>query len=298
MKRLFTFGCSFTQYGWPTWADILSRQSESYENWGRAGAGNGFIFNSIIECHLRGTFTSDDTVCVMWTNVSREDRYVDNKWVLPGNIYTQSTYDDNFIKQFADTRGYYIRDLALIYSTQQLLKKIGCKYVMLSMVPITNPVQYDSIDISNDIEDLLEYYKSTVSEIRPSVYETVFNNDWCSRPFLPKNTDEVKNLYCTHAGPDWPSWQQFLNKDFKGIKKKILQEIFDKKRWDWESMIKWKQRMDAHPTPCEHLEYVQKVMPEFFIDDETVNWVHEIDRLLWQGKEYKHLWQLSKIKRW
>ena len=38
MTRLFTFGCSFTQYWWPTWADILGYQHDFYENWGRCGA--------------------------------------------------------------------------------------------------------------------------------------------------------------------------------------------------------------------------------------------------------------------
>ena len=48
MKRLFTFGCSVTEFIWPTWADILGREFDYYENWGRVGAGNLYIFNSII----------------------------------------------------------------------------------------------------------------------------------------------------------------------------------------------------------------------------------------------------------
>ena len=34
--RLFTFGCSFTQYMWPTWADILSKNFNFYESWSEA----------------------------------------------------------------------------------------------------------------------------------------------------------------------------------------------------------------------------------------------------------------------
>ena len=37
--RIFTFGCSFTQYHWPTWADILINENICNggigENWGR-----------------------------------------------------------------------------------------------------------------------------------------------------------------------------------------------------------------------------------------------------------------------
>ena len=45
-KRAFVFGCSFTQYYWPTWADILGREFNKFENWGQCGGGNQFIFNS------------------------------------------------------------------------------------------------------------------------------------------------------------------------------------------------------------------------------------------------------------
>ena len=35
-KRFFTFGCSFTCYMWPTWADIISKEmyeiKSNYEN--------------------------------------------------------------------------------------------------------------------------------------------------------------------------------------------------------------------------------------------------------------------------
>ena len=37
MSRLFTFGCSFTNYAWPTWADFLGLEFEHFENWGVSG---------------------------------------------------------------------------------------------------------------------------------------------------------------------------------------------------------------------------------------------------------------------
>ena len=80
MARLFTFGCSFTQYLWPTWANVLGREFAHFENWGRMAAGNQFIFNSLIECHLKKQLGPNDTVGIMWTNVFREDRYVNNQW--------------------------------------------------------------------------------------------------------------------------------------------------------------------------------------------------------------------------
>lgn len=62
MNRLFTFGCSFTNYMWPTWADILAIEFDSYRNWGRIGAGNHFIFYSLLECINRNEITADDAM--------------------------------------------------------------------------------------------------------------------------------------------------------------------------------------------------------------------------------------------
>jgi hypothetical protein len=67
----------------------------------------------------------------MWTNVTREDRYLNGAWETPGNIFTQTFYPAEYIKKYADVRGYYIRDLATIYAVDQLLKSINCKYHFL-----------------------------------------------------------------------------------------------------------------------------------------------------------------------
>ena len=34
-NRLFTFGCSYTRYNWPTWADIIADDLQiPFQNWG------------------------------------------------------------------------------------------------------------------------------------------------------------------------------------------------------------------------------------------------------------------------
>jgi len=43
MSRLFTFGCSYTNYRWSTWADCLAPEFDYFENWGQSGGGNHYI---------------------------------------------------------------------------------------------------------------------------------------------------------------------------------------------------------------------------------------------------------------
>lgn len=302
--RFFTFGCSFTQYFWPTWADIIAHSNfQNFENWGQLGAGNHYIFNSLVECHLKNKLTKHDTVAIMWTSVAREDRYVNKQWITPGNIYTQSTYSEELVKEFSDTRGFYIRDLALIYATKSLLDSIGCQYYFMSMVPINNSVQYDRIDNSDEIQDLQLYYQSTLDCIRPSVYEVIFNFDWWSRPINPQ-IDQIKEQYTKYAGSDWPSFDDFMLKRFNHVPEEVVKEILDEDRWEWNMHIRKHTREDPHPTPIEHLEYVNKVLPEFTISQQTRDWCIELDHLVRQNKTLEcanvlnKLWYPQSIERW
>lgn len=325
--QLFAFGCSFTNYLWPTWADILGKHFETYYNYGKQGAGNQFIFNSIVEANLKHCFTPQDTVAIMWTNVSREDRYVNGEWLTPGNIYTQKLYDKTFVKKFADTRGYYIRDLALIWTADQLLEKIGCKVIHFSMVDITNPVQWDHEDYSEEIDDLIVYYQPVLTKILPSVHSTVFNNDWQSRPnnassetlseVLPRVLDRQRwvSWYENIRDPSWPDCN--YEDDFINLPEYIQKECYEKFNYDaGQRITKYnkksissqdnyknvqlnpKQRDDMHPTPAEHLEYLEYVLPDFDFDNSTKIWTQEVNNLVQSAQDYSSIWVPNIPKRW
>lgn len=263
MSRLFTFGCSFTNNRWPTWADIVGRGFEYYKNWGKEGAGNSFIFYSLIECIKREQITSQDTVMIMWTNIGREDRYIRNRgWITPGSIYKQDTYDKNFVEQFADPTGYLIRDMANVAAAKHILESIGCKFYFLSTVPLSMPDDNvdDRFSIDNRINDL---YKEEISCIKPSVYSVVFNDDWYSRTgFVDEK--ELKREYNVVAGPDWPTWENFINNHYQGVPKSIKKEI-DSHNFS----LRLSMRTDTHPLPSEYLVYIEQVLPNMDISEDT-----------------------------
>lgn len=216
-NRLFTFGCSFTQYFWPTWADILGQEFEHFENWGKLGGGNQFIFNSLIECMVRNKLNKDDTVIIMWTNVTREDRYINYSWETHGNVYTTQFYSPEFLHRYFDIRGCLIRDLAVIEATKKILELSNINHIFLSMVPITNIDQY-TVKTLDESDDILFLYKDTIKCIRASIFEKVFDFNWCKN----KHPNE-----------------------------------------------------DLHPTPLEHLDYLDKILPELPISNSTRKWVSE-----------------------
>jgi len=117
-KRFFAFGCSFTQYRWPTWCDIIAKDNPDleYYNIGKSGAGNTYIFNQINQYANKMNFDEHDLVMVLWSSFYREDRYMYEKggWKTPGNIYSQFDYDEKFVTEMCCPRGFTLQDLALI----------------------------------------------------------------------------------------------------------------------------------------------------------------------------------------
>ena len=178
MRRLFTFGCSFTNYRWSTWADALAPEFDYCENWGQSGAGNHFIFNSVMECDQRHRFGPYDTVIVCWSNVMREDRYTD-RWQTLGNITSCPIYNPEYVRQAVTERGSLIRDLAMIKATTAFLKtkRRPFKWRYLSMCPIMHAEQFqDCADPAN--QDIKELYGDVIQSILPSYRETVFKHGW------------------------------------------------------------------------------------------------------------------------
>ena len=252
--RLFTFGCSFTHWNWPTWADLLGQEFEEHYNYATAGAGNLYIACNLAETIARHDINKNDTVMIMWSNSTREDRYV-NSWVCPGNIHSypetkENPYSKKFIRDFITIRGCYVRDLALMQLADTLLQGLGSKYHFMSMVDIEFSGQFNYQDDSDSIKDLLVLYKDTLSKFKPSVHSVIFNKDWHSRPWI-----------------------------------------------EGEST-----RPDTHPLPLEHMEYINKVLPEYKFSDWTVEFAKKYDQ---QAKEiYRanpnepiHVWDFHEEKR-
>jgi hypothetical protein len=229
-NRLFVFGCSFTRYLWPTWADIIGQDIPLYENWGRGGAGNHYIFNSVIEANIRHTFTKDDLVMIMWSSTTREDRYSNNNWLLSPIQSHESIYGKDWVRKFGtDSRGFLVRDCAMIKATQTLLGTLECDWAQLVMQPITN----------FDLNAIVKVHGDDVK--LPS--ESDGRNYW---------RDTFNNL-CKN-GTVHP---MFENKDVLELYKDIFIQFEQSYEVQSASF-----REDIHPTPLGALELLDKTWPD------------------------------------
>jgi hypothetical protein len=194
-SRFFAFGCSFTDYWWPTWANIISKEIPNHYIYAKSGAGNFFIYQALIEATIKHKINKNDLVMIMFSNITREDKFVKNRgWITPGNLYFQEEYDDKFLQQFLCHHGYLMRDLNLVHGCKTILDFIGCDYELMSMVPFHS--EHSNEKLIDDVDYILNFYKDTVSAVKPSVLTTIFNNSWESKPNRPTySVSWSKNLY-------------------------------------------------------------------------------------------------------
>jgi hypothetical protein len=266
-KRLFTFGCSFTRYIWPTWADILSLNYDVSQNWGKVGAGNHFILYSLVESIQRNKICKNDTVAIMFTSVAREDRWVRGKWLTPGSVY-HSSLDSEYIKNFTDPDGFVITNNAVIESIVRILQGIGCEYHLMSTIPIKtidDSCLKKMLLLDNKIQKQIEIiYSDSLKQIKPSVYEVIFKCDFDSRnhiliPVAKKSGIKIfKKQYQACIGKNWPSFEEFMLDKLDNVDSDVVREI--DKQFDffsWRDRLNTK-RQDPHPTPLEHYEYLDK----------------------------------------
>ena len=137
-KRLYTFGCSFTKYKWPTWADFIGNQFEIYENWGQPGAGNLFISTQVYECCQKNCVGVNDTVLVMLSSTNRFDIIDRNSnFLTEGNIYNSPSLPKEFVENlWSEEFGIYLTWFAA-NSIKRLLDGIGCKYRIMTAFDLT-----------------------------------------------------------------------------------------------------------------------------------------------------------------
>lgn len=121
-KRLYTFGCSFTKWFWPTWADIIAYDLQiPYENWGEGGAGNVAIACKMLECDLKNTFNDTDLIIVNWSSWSREDRVnVYGTWNSGGNLLNNGYYDKKFVEKYWTMENDIVKNCTAIISSDKM----------------------------------------------------------------------------------------------------------------------------------------------------------------------------------
>lgn len=225
MKRLFTFGCSFTQWWWPTWADILGQSYDHYENWGIKGCGNRTIVERLSEFLLKNNITKDDTIIVQWTDYHRHDIHMRNatpesNWSAAGGIWINE-YTPHWIREHWSEESYIMHSLNFINFGINLLENQPCKWYMTTYIDLQSEINpfpqlhfYKKIfNHPNWINPPIgEYvsakgYKHTsfvCSKLKDDHHPTpIYHNMWLEECLLPKLEKTIDYTFLSKVTQDF-----------------------------------------------------------------------------------------------
>lgn len=191
MKRLFTFGCSYTRYSYATWADLIGVNYDEFFNFGRGGSSNTYIMNKFIEADSKFNFNSDDTVIVMLTGIGRFSYYNKTKnWTTNGDLYEYHRHSkDPVVKNFvtdmySEDWGIYnawvaaklMKSLLVAKNVKHkflmgidnrnYLREDGCKWRdedIITQIPKTNEI-YDLLDVKETLDEWMTRQKFRKSD--------------------------------------------------------------------------------------------------------------------------------------
>ena len=108
--RIFCYGCSITDYHWPTWADILCYEYQDkceVHNYGNSGTGNTAIAQHVAATHLMHNLQDSDYLLTTWTSYNRCDklipRYGDRNTITYsklGNVLNNPHFDEHYLSGY------------------------------------------------------------------------------------------------------------------------------------------------------------------------------------------------------
>ena len=135
MSRLIVSGCSFTNYWHPTWAWFMSSAYDETYNYGQSGAGNEYIYHSIIDADTDLQLNENDTVVIAWSGYSRFDQFgldqIDQWWQTNGDWSHNPEFKS--LEQFVSDDGWARKSVNYITATARYLKSKNIKYVFTSL---------------------------------------------------------------------------------------------------------------------------------------------------------------------
>lgn len=158
MRRFFAFGCSYTRYHYPTWADIIGAGFDEFYNYGQAGVGNRYIFSAVAEANIVHKFTSNDLIMIEWSAVEREEEFFDSRWntqLHRGKKQREGYTNENKL----------LETLTYIIIVKALLTAMGIEHRFFPMI--------DFADADCQFPDMLNFYKKAVESLMPGFVNSI-----------------------------------------------------------------------------------------------------------------------------
>lgn len=249
-RRVRVFGCSLTQWRYPTWADILAQDIPhcEYFNLAWPGAGHQFLQAQYSQWTHQLPLDHTDLVIVQWPTYYREDRYLNHPerarpWITPGNFFTQDEYPAEFMK-VCDKRGFVITTMMIQDLIMRDLERSDATALCFNAVDAAQQDAYSGFasDQHENFSDIM------------SVYSTIQDRN--------AHFDMYVGLSKDKRNPNWP----------KG----------------YEYVLDGKREYDYHPTVAQHAVFLRDIMG-YDLSDDAFKWAQYQHTLITQTESVDHV---------
>lgn len=200
--RIFAFGCSYTNYLWDTWADILKKDLEKthvkFYNYGVPGSSNEGIARRVQEANLIHYYNDRDAILIVWSGWGREERIYKEGWRRSGSIFLS---DKKFAKRYFSAEQEFVKNSIAIISTNKFLeKKLIFQGSMVNIYCESYSIDQKIINFFEPHLPIMHSFESSKEFLE--TYENSFDNHLTilsHLKFLESNfyklTDDTKSYY-------------------------------------------------------------------------------------------------------
>ena len=140
---IYTLGCSFTKWFWPTWSDWLQEYKGPVTNLAWPGLSNEVMYWELL--NKTTEINPSDEVYIMLSGNNRVSQWYDKEWIDTKDVQGFFPRQDGKLEFGNNWRGMYrlhpefdvslthmiVDNFNIIYQMQLLLNSIGCKYKMV-----------------------------------------------------------------------------------------------------------------------------------------------------------------------
>lgn len=155
--RLYTFGCSYTNFWWPTWVDYLGTLFDETYNFGKSGGGNWLNFHSFSNLIGLNQIKRNDTVVIQWSSLLREIRFWNgaSSPFTPGNILNSPFPKDDFVYKYFNPVQKGFELISYITTVKHVCKSRG---INLKMFYMYEPWTAEFLGEPTNIDDVLDQW--------------------------------------------------------------------------------------------------------------------------------------------
>jgi len=158
MSRLIVTGCSFTNHLLLSWPVFLSNNYDRVYNFGKSGAGNEYIFHSILEADYLLNIDETDTVIVQWSGLFRFDKItsldggINYFWETRGDCSHYPIEKFERLQEFVNETGYMYKACSYMGHIYRYLKSKKVKFLFTFLYSYQIP---EMKDLLFEIKDCL-----------------------------------------------------------------------------------------------------------------------------------------------